>query len=176
VIDPGVYGIRCHALPTFDTQWGGVGLVPPSVTGSVLISAGDLSGCEWPSGQLNPYRSFQSLHPNEAIDYSVFVYQGTLAIPEISALASAQQSEALLAWGQSGPALAVAREAVATSPDNLITQTAMGDAAAAAGDKQTANKAWQAALQIAQRLEPGAQSSYVPDLESKIKRLSAGNG
>ncbi len=174
VIDPAVYGIRCHALPTFDTQWGGVGLVPPSVTGSVLISAGDLSGCEWPSGQLNPYRSFQSLHPNLAIDYSVFVYQGTLSIPEISALASAQQSQALLAKGQAGQALAVAREAVATSPDNLITQTAEGDAAAAAGDKQTAKTAWQAALQIAQRLEPGAQSSYIPDLESKIKALSAG--
>jgi hypothetical protein len=175
VIDPGVYGIRCHALPTFDTQWGDVGLVPPSVTGSVLISAGDLSGCEWPSGQLNPYRSFQSLHPNLVIDDSVFVYQGTLAIPEISALASAQQSQALLMKGQSGPALAVASEAVVTSPDNLITQTALGDAAAAVGDKQMAVTAWQAALQIAQRLEPGAQSSYIPDLESKIKRLSAGN-
>jgi 4-amino-4-deoxy-L-arabinose transferase-like glycosyltransferase len=175
VIDPGVYGIRCHALPTFDTQWGGVGLVPPSVTGAVLISAGDLSGCEWPSGQLNPYRSFQSLHPDLAIDYSVFVYQGTLAIPEISALASAQQSEALLARGQSSPALAVAREAVITSADNIITQTALGDAAAAVGDKQMAVKAWHAALQIAQRLEPGARSSYIPDLESKIKHLSAGN-
>jgi len=151
-----------------------VGLVPSSVTGSVLISAGDLSGCEWPSGQLNPYRSFQSLHPNLAIDYSVFVYQGTLAIPEISALASAQQSEGLLMKGQPGPALTVAREAVATSPDNLITQTALGDAAAATGDKQTAQTAWQAALQIAQRLEPGAQSSYIPDLESKLKRLAAG--
>ena len=162
-------------LPTADTQWfGGVGLIPPSITGTVLISAGDLSGCEWPSGQLNPYRSFQSLHPNLAIDDSVFVYQGTLAIPEISALASAQQSEALLARGLSGPALAVAREAVVTSPDNLITQTALGDAAAATGDKQTANTAWQAALQIAQRLEPGAQSSYIPDLESKIKGLSSG--
>jgi hypothetical protein len=174
VIDPGVYGIRCHALPTFDTQWGGVGLVPPSVTGTVLISAGDLSGCEWPSGQLNPYRSFQSLHPDLAIDDSVFVYQGTLAIPEISALASAQQSQALLAKGQSGPALAVAREAVVTSPDNLITQTALGDAAAATGDKQMAKTAWQAAILIAQRLEPGAQASYIPDLESKIKGLSAG--
>jgi hypothetical protein len=175
VIDPGVYGIRCHALPTFDTQWGGVGLVPPSVTGSVLISAGDLSGGEWPSGQLNPYRSFQSLHPNLVIDDSVFVYQGTLAIPEISALASAQESEALLARGQSGPALTVAREAVATSPDNLITQTALGDAEAAVGDKQMAATAWQAALKFAQRLEPGAQPRYVPDLESKIRRLSTGN-
>jgi cytochrome c-type biogenesis protein CcmH/NrfG len=69
----------------------------------------------------------------------------------------------------------VAREAVVTSPDNLITQTALGDAAEAAGDKQMAVTAWQAALKIAQRLEPGAQSSYIPDLESKIKRLSAGN-
>jgi hypothetical protein len=140
-----------------------------------LISAGDLSGCEWPSGQLNPYRSFQSLHPNLAIDDSVFVYQGTFAIPEISALASAQQSEALLARGQSGPALDLAREAVVTSSDNLITQTALGDAAEAVGDKQMAVTAWQAALQIAQRLEPGAQSSYIQDLESKIKRNSAGN-
>jgi hypothetical protein len=139
----------------------------------VLISAGDLSGCEWPSGQLNPYRSFQSRRPDFTIDDSVFVYQGTLAIPEISALASAQQSQGLLMRGLSGPALALAREAVATSPDNLITQTALGDAAAATGDKQTAKAAWQAALQIAQRLEPGAQSSYIPDLESKIKRLSA---
>ena len=176
VIDPAVYGIRCHALPTFDTQWsGGVGPIPPTINGTVLISAGDLSGCEWPSGQLNPYRSFQSRHPDLAIDDSVFVYQGTLAVPEISALASAQQSQGLLMRGQSGQALELAREAVVTSPDNLITQTALGDAAAAAGDKQIAKTAWQAALQIAQRLEPGAQASYVPDLESKIRGLSAGN-
>jgi hypothetical protein len=163
-------------LPTADTQWfGGVGLIPPSITGTVLISAGDLSGCEWPSGQLNPYRSFQSRHPDLTIDDSVFVYQGTLAVPEISALASAQQTQALLAKGQSGPALVLAREAVVTAPDNLFTETALGDAAAAAGDKQMAETAWQAAIQIAQRLEPGAQSSYIPDLESKIKRLSAGN-
>jgi Flp pilus assembly protein TadD len=128
-----------------------------------------------PSGQLNPYRSFQSLHPNLSIDDSVFIYQGTLAIPEISALASAQQSQALLAKGQSGPALAEAREAVVTAPDNLFIETSLGDAAAAVGDKQMAVTAWQAALQIAQRLESGAQSSYIPDLESKIKRLSASN-
>ena len=70
--------------------------------------------------------------------------------------------------------MAVAREAVVTAPDNLFAETALGDAAAAAGDKQTAKTAWQAALQIAQRLEPGAQASYIPDLESKIKGLSAG--
>jgi hypothetical protein len=108
VIDPGVYGIRCHALPTFDTQWsGGVGLVPPIINGTILISAGDLSGCEWPSGQLNPYRSFQSLHPELMIDDSVLVYKGPIAAPEVSALASAQESQGLLMRGQPRPALAV---------------------------------------------------------------------
>lgn len=71
--------------------------------------------------------------------------------------------------------MAVAREAVVNAPDNLFTETALGDAAAAVGDKQKAETAWQAAMQIAKRLEPGAQSSYIPDLESKIKRLSPGN-
>jgi len=172
-IDPGVYGIRCHALPTADTQWfGGVGLVPPSITGDVLISAGDLSGCEWPSAQVNPYRSFQSLHPDLAIDDSVFVYQGTFTVPEISALSLAQQSQSYLEKKQPGPALVLAREAAVIAPENLFAETALGDAAAASGDKQMAETAWLAAIQIAQHLEPDAQSSYVPDLESKIKRLS----
>jgi len=175
-IDPGVYGIRCHALPTIDTQWvGGADVIPGSITGAVLISAGDLSGCEWPSAQVNPYKSFQSMHPDETIDDSVFVYQGTFAVPEISAVSRAQQSETYLEKKQPGPALILARDAVDVAPENLFAETALGDAAAASGDKQTAEKAWLAAIQIAQHLEPDAQISYVPDLESKVKRLSGGD-
>jgi len=174
-IDPGVYGIRCHALPTIDTQWlGGAEVIPPSITGAVLISAADLSGCEWPSAQVNPYRSFQSLHPDLTIDDSVFVYQGTFAVPEISAVSRAQQSETFLKKKQPGQALVLAREAVVIAPENLFAETALGDAAAASGDKQTAERAWLAAIRSAQHLEPDAQSSYIPDLESKIKRLSVG--
>ncbi len=172
-IDPGVYGIRCHALPTLDTMYlGGADVIPPSITGAVVISAGDLSGCEWPSAQVNPYRSFQSLHPDLTIDDSVFVYQGTFAVPEISAVSLAQQSETYLEKKQPGPALVLAREAVVIAPENLFAETALGDAAAASGEKQLAASAWQAAIRIAQHLEPDAQSSYIPDLESKIKRLS----
>jgi len=172
-IDPGVYGIRCHALPTVDTQWlGSADVIPPSISGAVVISAGDLSGCEWPSGQVNPYRSFQSLHPDVTIDHSVFVYQGTFAVPEISALSHAQQSELLLGKKQPGPALVLAREAVVIAPENLFAETALGDAAAASGDKQTAETAWLAAIRTAQLLEPDAQPSYIPDLKSKIERLS----
>lgn len=173
-IDPGVYGIRCHALPTLDTQWvGGEELIPPHITGAVLISAGDLSGCEWPSGQVNPYRSFQPIHPDLTIDDSVFIYQGAFAVPEISALSGAQQSETLLAEKQPAQALALAHAAVAIAPENLFAQTALGDAASAVGDKQTATTAWQAAIQTAQHLEPDAQVSYIPDLQSKIKHLAA---
>jgi 4-amino-4-deoxy-L-arabinose transferase-like glycosyltransferase len=170
-IDPAVYGIRCHALPTADTSFlGGEEIIPPSIQGTVLISAGDLSGCEWPSGKLNAYRSFQSLRPDEIIDNSVFVYRGTFAMPDASAVARAQRSGELLSQKQPNAALDLAREAAAIAPDNIFAQTALGDAAAASGNKQEAQTAWQAAIEIAKQLEPDAQPSFVPDLEAKIKR------
>ena len=174
-IDPSVYGIRCHALPNADTQWlGGSELIPPSITGTVLISAGDLSGCEWPSARDNPYRSFQPLHPVSVIDDSVFTYQGTFAIPEVAAISRAQQSLLLLIAKKPEPALVLALEAVAIAPDNLFSETVLGDAASALGDKETANTAWQAAIQIAQHLEPDEQASYIPDLNNKVRRLHTG--
>ena len=170
-IDPAVYGVRCHALPTPDTSYlGGADLVAPTVHGAVLISAGDLSGCEWPSGMLNAYQSFQSLRPDEVIDDAVFVYRGTFAIPDAAAMARAQRSGEMLAQKQLNAALDLAREAVAIAPNNLFAQTALGDAAAKTGNKQEALTAWQAAIQIAKQLEPDAQISFVPDLEGKIKR------
>lgn len=173
-VDPATYGIHCHALPTPDTQGlGGEEIIPASISGAVLISAGDLSGCEWPSAQLNPYRSFQALRPDEAIDDSVFVYKGTYAVPEMAAMARAQISGQLLAKKKTGAALALAREGVAMAPENLAAETALGDAAFATGDQQTARSAWLAAIEVARRLEPGAQVSYVPDLEAKVKRVDA---
>ena len=84
-IDPAVYGFRCHALPIAETSYlGAEEIVPPAIQGTVLISAGDLSGCEWSSGKLNPYRNFQSLRPVEVIDNSVFVYRGTFAMADAS--------------------------------------------------------------------------------------------
>lgn len=173
-IDPRVYGIRCPALPTLDTQaLGGADLIPSRIEGAVLVSAGDLSGCEWPSARVNPYQSFQTLHPDLTIDDAIFVYRGTFAVPELAALSRAQQSSLLLTAKQPGPALVLARQAVAIAPDNLFSETVLGDAAFAVGDKQTARAAWQDALQIAGHLESDAQASYLPDLQSKMKHLSA---
>ena len=171
-IDPAVYGIRCHHLPTADTFWmGGSDIVPPSIQGSVLISAGDLSGCEWPSSRMNAYRGFQRLKPDAKIDYGVLVYRGNFQVNQAAALSRAQNAYLLLGKGKPAEALALAREAVTIDPEEIISQTALGDVAAALGQKDEARKAWQAALASARQLEPDAQVSYVPDLEAKLKKL-----
>ena len=171
-IDPAVYGIRCHALPNIDTLWlGGSDIVPPEIHGSVLISAGDLSGCEWPSSRMNPYTAFQSLQPDEMIDYGVLVYRGSFQVNQAAALSRAQRANELLAAGKPAEALPLAHEAVAIDPVEIISQTALGDIAAALGQKDEARQAWQAAIASARQLEPDAQVSYIPDLETKLKRL-----
>ena len=168
-IDPAVYGIQCHALPTIDTFWmGGADNIAPSVHGAVIISAGDLSGCEWPSGLMNPYRSFQSIKPDEMIDDSVMVYQGNFDLKQAAALSRAENATQLLWKGQAPQAYALAIEAVAIDPDGIMSQTALGDAAFAMGQKEEARQAWQAAVGLARNLEPDAQVSYIPDLEAKL--------
>ncbi len=171
-IDPEVYGIRCHHLPTFDTFWmGGADVIPATISGNVLISAGDLSGCEWPSAQMNPYGQFQSIEPVEMIDYGVMVYRGTFEVKQVAALSRAINAFHSLWKGDAKAAHSLALEAVAIDPTEIMSQTVLGDSAAALGQKDEARKAWEAALTGARQLEPDAQVSYVPDLQEKLKKL-----
>lgn len=171
-VDPAVYGIHCHMLPTADTFWmGGAEHVPAKVTGNLLISAGDLSGCEWPSSGMNPYLELQSREPDAKIDNGVLVYRGTFDLHKAGALARAETALRMGWGGKAADGLPLAREAAAMDPEGVMSQTAHGDAAAAAGLKDEARAAWQAALANAHRLEPDAQVSYVPDLEQKLNHL-----
>jgi hypothetical protein len=171
-VDPATYGIRCHALPTIDTFWlGGADIIPPEIHGTVLLSAGDQSGCEWPSAAMNPYRNFQQLEPAELIDYGVLVYRGSFSVKHAAALSRAQRAIQLLTAGKPDEALPLAREAVAIDPEEIISQTALGDITAALGQKDEARNAWQSAIASARRLEPEAQPSYIPDLEAKLSKL-----
>jgi tetratricopeptide (TPR) repeat protein len=171
-IDPATYGIHCHALPTADTMWTGTPeITPPILHGAVIISAGDLSGCEWPSGGLNPYRDFQKLQPTEVIDDSVFVYRGDLLADKAAALDRAQAAGVLLAQHQPQQALALAKQAVDLVPGDLFAETALGDAEFRTGNQEAARTAWQSAIAAARQLEPDAQVSYIPDLEAKLARL-----
>lgn len=171
-VDPATYGIHCHALPTIDTFWlGGSDITPPDIHGTILLSAGDQSGCEWPSTTMNPYRNFANLEPAELIDYGVLVYRGDFSVKQAAALSRAQHANQLLAAGKPDQALPLAREAVSIDPEEIIGQTALGDTAAALGQRDEARQAWQSAIASAHRLEPEAQPSYIPDLEKKLSKL-----
>ena len=171
-IDPAVYGIRCRYLPTADTGWlGGADIVPPTISGNVLISAGDLSGCEWSSSRLNPYTAFQPLQPGEMIDYGVMVYRGSFAVSQAASLSRTQRVYELMRAHNFEEALPLAREAVSLDPDEVRAQNTLGNVAARLGQKEEARKAWQAALAAASQLEPSAQADYVPELEEKLKKL-----
>lgn len=170
-IDPAVYGIHCKMLPNADTGWlGGSAIVPRIIHGPIFISASDLSGCEWPNSQSNPYRSFQKLKPVAAIDYGVFVYDGTFAVPQAAVLSRTQNVRELLRQHHQQQALELAREAVAIDPGDLAAETALADAAIAAGDTQEARTALESAILAAKRLSPNTRNSYL--LRGLQKRLS----
>jgi 4-amino-4-deoxy-L-arabinose transferase-like glycosyltransferase len=171
-VDPAVYGIHCKMLPTADTGWlGGSAIVPPVIRGPVFISAGDLSGCEMPSSQFNPYRSFQHIKPVASIDYGVFVYQGTFAVPQAAALSRAQHVGQLLQQNHPNQALALAREAVQIDPSDLQAQSALADATLATHHTNEARTALQAAITAANKLSPAARKGYLPNLQSKLSKL-----
>ncbi|HEY0784643.1 MAG TPA: glycosyltransferase family 39 protein, partial [Acidobacteriaceae bacterium] len=77
-IDYHAYGIPCRQLPTADSMWMHQQVdAPPSITGTVFVSAGTLTGYEFGSVLLSPYQPFMSVRPIDTIDRGVFVYQGT---------------------------------------------------------------------------------------------------
>jgi len=166
---PQAYGIPCHPLPTAHTGWEILPVdVPETIHGYLLLSADDLEACDWPSDQLNVFERFRWMPMAEQIDHSVFVYHGGFHVPEAAALGAVQKSTILLREHRPAEALVAAEKAVAWQPQNVLTQTALGDAQMASGDKSSARAAYELALAAAHRLEADAQPLFVPDLEQKL--------
>jgi 4-amino-4-deoxy-L-arabinose transferase-like glycosyltransferase len=169
VLEPHYYGIPCKPLPTADSLWMNERIdVPPTIDGTVLMSAGVLSGFEFGPGALNPYRQFQQLQPVAVIDDAVFVFEGHFEIPLASALGHAQHAMVLLDEKQLNEALAEAQAAVALAPDSVTTQSALGDALTALNRPDEARPAYQRALQLARTVEPEFQVSWISTLEAKL--------
>ena len=169
-IHPETYGVHCHILPN---GLGGVGTepVPPIIHGSVLLSAAEVDGSIWPSREMNPYRGFQTLKPDEEIDYGVLVYRGDVHMEETGGLSRAFLSVDKLRANQPQEALTLAEEAVKLAPGQLYPEWALGDAAAALGKKDEARAAYQAAIVAAKGLDPQRQADYTKALEDSIKKL-----
>ena len=152
---------------------GGSGLeaVPPIIHGSVLLSAAEVEGGLWPSPEMKPYRSFQSVEPDEEIDYGVLVYRGDVRMEATGGPSRAFLSTEKRRANQPQEALALAEEAVKLSPGQLYPELARGEAAAALGKKDEARSAYQAAIVASQKLDPQRQAENTRVIEASIKRL-----
>ena len=134
----------------------------------MLISASDLTGYEYGSNVLNPYRDFQKLRPTAVIEHGVFVFDGTFNVPMASALGHAQRARSLLGSQKFDDALVEAQAAVTLAPDAMQSQMAMGDVLTAMHREDEAHSAYLKAMAIAKTMEPSAQEVWVPTIQQKL--------
>jgi tetratricopeptide (TPR) repeat protein len=169
VVDTHYYGIPCKPLPTADSLWvNEPAEAPPAIDGTVLISAGDLSGYEFGAGPLNPYEQFKHLRPTAVIDYGVFVFDGHFEIPLAAAISHNQKAGHLLDAKLLPEALSEAQQAVALAPDAVRTNAMLGDVLTAMGRAEEARQSYQKALMLAKTVEPEFQVGWVDGLERKL--------
>jgi hypothetical protein len=167
--DLGYYGIPCRALPTLDGFWlKEVPQAPAEIAGTVIVSAGVLSGFETGPGTLNPYGVFETATPTAQIDGGLFVYDGRFAIPLASAMAKAEMAEAELAAANAEASLATAREAIVLAPTAVKPRMIAGDALAALGRREEAKGEYETALHAALTIEPGFQDFWLDSLRAKL--------
>ena len=169
---PGDYGIPCKALPTPDTYFSKVQRpVPVVIEGPVFISDGTLTGYEFGSNMLNPYREFQRLTPVASIQNGVQVFEGTFRVPLASALSYVAEASRLTAQKDFAGAVGAAQQAVAIAPNEYQPEMTLGDALVAVGRKDEAHVAYGRALNVVKTMEPEAQEALAPVVEKKIATL-----
>jgi Dolichyl-phosphate-mannose-protein mannosyltransferase len=169
---PEDYGIPCKGLPTADTYFSRVTRpVPVVIEGPVFLSAGTLTGFEYGTDMLNPYREFEQLTPVASINHGVEVFEGTFRVPLASALSYVAESSRLMAKKDFAGAVSAAQEAVAIAPDEYQPEVTLGDALVAAGRKDEARIAYGRALSVVKRMEPEAQEALGAEVEKKIAAL-----
>ena len=171
-LDASDYGIPCKPLPTPDTYFTKTPRpVPATITGPVFISAGTLTGFEFGSSGLNPYRDFARLKPVASIQDGVEVYEGTFHVPLASAMSYVAEAQTLLRKKDVAGALAQAQQAAAIAPNEFYPEMVLGDALAAAGQKDQALAAYVRALDAVKRMDRDAQEKLGPEVEGKMGRM-----
>jgi hypothetical protein len=171
VSDPAYYKIPCRPLqPAF----GFAAETPPHISGTVLISATDLSPVLWGPGELNPYLQFQHRVPDDSIANGIFVFRGEFDIPFASAAYHSTSAWMLLNGkptnAQIAQAIAEAEAATQLAPDVCaFCFDVLGDGLMKVNRKEEARIAYQKALSLAERIYPEFQDSEISALEGKLK-------
>jgi Dolichyl-phosphate-mannose-protein mannosyltransferase len=166
-IDPKYYGIDCKPLVSAWIPRGFPfsGEVPPTIGGTVLISATELAGRQWGPGVLNPYAQFSRLEPDAKPGNVVLVYHGTFAVPLAAAYSHSAKAERLAEEGKMAEAVAEDREAVALAPDSANIQAGLGLTLIEAGQSQEGQQVNATALRIARAVHPEFQGELIRLLE-----------
>jgi hypothetical protein len=169
VVDTDYYGIPCKLLPTPDSMWVNAQFAAPEkIDGTILISAGDLSGFEFGPGTLNPYEQFKSVKPTAVIDYGLFVFDGHFEIPRAAATWHNQRAGNLMDEKKPQEALVEAQKAVALAPDMVNVNNTLGDVLTALGRQAEARPYYEKALMLAKTVEPEFQMGWIPGLQQKL--------
>ena len=166
-VDSSYYRLPCRMLAGAGAGRGMSTALPSTLDGTVLLSAGPLSGFEFGPPPLQPYASFKSLTPVDVIDYGVMVYRGHFEVPLLSALSHVQQVNVRLRAKDVTGALAEARAAEALAPTSARVLAAVGQALEASGDANAAADYYRQALAIA-NTTPGFQVPVIADLQRRL--------
>jgi 4-amino-4-deoxy-L-arabinose transferase-like glycosyltransferase len=162
IVDPAYYGIPCKPLTSAWVHRGVPGPVglPATISGTIFISASELSGHLWGPGVLNPYEQFSHLRPDAAPGNIVLVYHGTFNVPLVSAYSHLAAAISLGRAHKLQEAVAEAEQAAQLAPDSADIQAGLGRALAAAGKTAEANQANAAALHLRQTIHPEFQGAH----------------
>jgi hypothetical protein len=170
-IDYHAYGIPCQQLPTADS----ISMkqqvdASASISGTVLISAGTLTGYEFGSVALSPFQPFMYEVP-VTIDHGVFVYHGTFNTSFVSSLGHATRATTLFAERKYPAALEEVEQAVAIDSKVFQAQMILGDTLAALHKDQSSAAAYNRALEITQTMEPSEQADWTETINARRKKL-----
>ncbi len=170
--DPGYYHLPCKFLPnSFAGWWGQTEIVPQTYTGTVLISATELSGAYWGPAELNPYEQFQRMRPVDIIGDSILVYEGRFDFTRASVWSHVDRAWDVYDPKQLNAAVAEARAAVALGPRTVVAHYALAFMLAQSGHKDEARSEYEAALTLAKTNHPDFQWYWIPLLKKSMDAL-----
>jgi hypothetical protein len=175
LIDPAYYGIHCKPLPSSFGMFMGpmmgksLASLPSTITGTVYISAMEVSGLYWGPDTLNPYKSFADRQPDAKIGNIVMVYRGTFDISLLAALCDATNASTLFKQHRLAEALPLAQQAFQLAPNNAWVNAELGRILVASGRTQEGQQVNANALRLALTDHPEFQKDLIEVLEGSYK-------
>ena len=159
------HGIDCKPLLSSLYGFGKPSPVPPSISGTILISATELEGLSWGPGVLNPYEQFKRRRPDAAIRNVILVYHGTFDVPLLAAYSQEAGAVTHMFQGKLPEAITEEQAAVKEAPDSAEMHATLGRMLMMAGRTAEARQELGTALHLARTIHPEYQANLIRSIE-----------